>query len=367
MKDNKMRRVLYLIGIVVIGLSVWNPLAVNGAQRCFDETGFCIDGRIREYWEQNGGLVVFGYPIGPEEQTTIEGGTYTVQRFERNRLELHPENARPYDVLLGRLGANRLLQQQRDWFTFAKNGDTGGCMVYAETGHAVCGAFLQAFRAHGLNLDTKKTISNAESLALFGLPLSDAQVETLSDGNQYLVQWFERARFEYHPENQAPYDILFGLLGSETEAFNNQPKPTSTPAPMLTRIPTATTSPYLPAATLDTFRTQMPLGGSWSAGSAGKAVIVQDIFYGVADGMYKYVTFRTLGRNFTGGSDSVGSATVIDLEGNYGTFVSYKGCYSECQKGETWVFLIPANSAPAQIIAVMDGTRFVVELRVWPR
>ena len=25
----------------------------------------------------------------------------TVQRFERNRLELHPENKRPYDVLLG--------------------------------------------------------------------------------------------------------------------------------------------------------------------------------------------------------------------------------------------------------------------------
>lgn len=27
------------------------------------------------------------------------------------------------------------------------------------------------------------------------------------------VQYFERARFEYHPENQPPYDVLLGLLG----------------------------------------------------------------------------------------------------------------------------------------------------------
>jgi hypothetical protein len=28
---------------------------------------------------------------------------------------------------------------------------------------------------------------------LFGLPLSDLMTETLSDGKQYQVQWFERA------------------------------------------------------------------------------------------------------------------------------------------------------------------------------
>jgi hypothetical protein len=29
------------------------------------------------------------------------------------------------------------------------------------------------------------------------------------------VQYFERARFEYHPENQPPYDVLLGLLGRQ--------------------------------------------------------------------------------------------------------------------------------------------------------
>jgi hypothetical protein len=31
------------------------------------------------------------------------------------------------------------------------------------------------------------------------------------------IQYFERARFEYHPENTGtPYDVLLGLLGSDT-------------------------------------------------------------------------------------------------------------------------------------------------------
>lgn len=87
-------------------------------QRCFPETGFCISGRIREFWEQNGGLPVFGFPITPQQEEMVEGKAVQVQWFERNRIELHPENRRPYDVLLGRLGADRLAQQGRDFFTF---------------------------------------------------------------------------------------------------------------------------------------------------------------------------------------------------------------------------------------------------------
>ncbi|MFN7472585.1 MAG: hypothetical protein ACK5S9_13155 [Roseiflexaceae bacterium] len=207
---------LVLVWVVVIGSVIMSaPTPAAAAQRCFIETNQCMDGRIAEFWEQNGGLAVFGFPIGPLEQTTVDGKTFTVQRFERNRLELHPENKRPYDVLLGRLGADRLGQQGRDWFGFAKSGDTGGCRVFAETGHAVCGAILKAWRANGLQIDGKRAVSEAESLALFGMPLSGLMTETLSDGKQYQVQWFERARFELHPENDAPYDVLLGLLGNE--------------------------------------------------------------------------------------------------------------------------------------------------------
>jgi sortase (surface protein transpeptidase) len=64
-------------------------------------------------------------------------------------------------------------------------------------------------------MDGDPGISEPESLALFGLPLSGPRQERLSDGRTYTVQWFERARFEYHPENPYPYNVLFGLLGRE--------------------------------------------------------------------------------------------------------------------------------------------------------
>jgi hypothetical protein len=47
----------------------------------------------------------------------------------------------------------------------------------------------------------------------YGLPIRNEE-----DGKPYncdSVQYFQRSRFEYHAKNQAPYDILFGLLGQE--------------------------------------------------------------------------------------------------------------------------------------------------------
>ena len=37
-----------------------------------------------------------------------------------------------------------------------------------------------------------------------------------TDGGIYLSQYFERARFEHHPEYQPPYNVLLGLLARET-------------------------------------------------------------------------------------------------------------------------------------------------------
>jgi hypothetical protein len=211
--------VVGVLTLLVLAASV--PAQVSSAQsdeRCFAETGYCISGRIREFWEQNGGLPVFGLPIGPQQEQTIEGQALQVQWFERNRLELHPENERPYDVLLGRLGVDTLEQQGRNWRDFDQAaGPQDDCLYFEQTGHNVCGELLTAWRTEGidLNLDGISGNSDAESLALFGLPISGEISETLSDGNEYTVQYFERARFERHPENEPPYNVLLGLLGNE--------------------------------------------------------------------------------------------------------------------------------------------------------
>ena len=76
-----------------------------------------------------------------------------------------------------------------------------GCVAFAETNHQVCGRFLAYWQEHG-------------GLAINGLPLTPVRSERLEDGKTYQVQYFERARFEYHPENAGtPYTILLGQFG----------------------------------------------------------------------------------------------------------------------------------------------------------
>jgi sortase (surface protein transpeptidase) len=207
MSTRALRRLCLALALAAcLPLGLAEQAQAQSGQRCFSATGYCISGRIRAFWEQNGGLAVFGYPITPQQTEQIEGRAVQAQWFERHRLELHPENKRPYDVLLGRLGkaapAGRAEPQD-------------GCRFFAETGQNVCEPVLSAWRAGGLELDGKRGKSVAESLALFGLPLTGLRTERLSDGREYQVQHFERARFELHPDNPPAARVLLGLLGRE--------------------------------------------------------------------------------------------------------------------------------------------------------
>lgn len=205
---------LLIILLVCAGMLLPQDAHAQRGERCFAETGYCISGRIREFWEQNGGLRVFGYPITPLQTETIEGRTLQVQWFERARLELHPANPRPYDVQLGRLGAELLARGDRSG-TPVNVAASGECRLFPQTGISACGPVLAAWRSAGLQLDGKPGVSEAESLALFGVPLTEARLETLTDGKAYVVQWFERGRFEVHPENPPSAQVLLGLLGRE--------------------------------------------------------------------------------------------------------------------------------------------------------
>jgi hypothetical protein len=192
--------------------------------RCFTETGQCISGRFREFWEQNGGLPVFGFPISSahNELNRETGQAYLTQWFERNRFELHPEQSRPYDVLLGRLGDDRLRRLGVVWQSQpGEAGPRAGCMWFEQTGHNVCDqadglGFRSYWQRHGL-LDPRLD-AYGRSLALFGLPLSEAKASlSPTDGQTYLTQWFERARLEWHPDKLDEYKVLLGLLGDEVQ------------------------------------------------------------------------------------------------------------------------------------------------------
>jgi hypothetical protein len=197
-----------------------DPAATD--RRCFPQTGRCLSGRFRQYWEQHGGLEVFGYPITPirDERNRDTGQAFTTQWFERARFEWHPENQRPYDVLLGRLGADRVQQDGLSDPTIRQpeQGSKPGCRWFAQTGFNVCEpAFIRYWTNHGLEFDGWPGTSHAESLALFGLPVTRHFTIGGEEGSLVHMQYFERARFELRqdPSNPNTTVVMLGLLGTE--------------------------------------------------------------------------------------------------------------------------------------------------------
>jgi len=163
---------------------------------CYVETGRCLYGTFLTYWQGHGQLPINGYPLSnPFPEKLEDGRVYMVQYFERVRMEFHPEQPAPFDILLGQFG-RRLHPAD------ARVSPQAGARFFELTGHNVSGGFLAYWEANG-------------GLTQFGYPLTEVITETLEDGKQYRVQYFERARFEYHPENAAPYDVLLGQFGRQ--------------------------------------------------------------------------------------------------------------------------------------------------------
>ncbi|HYP40884.1 MAG TPA: kelch repeat-containing protein [Chloroflexia bacterium] len=191
----------------------------------FQQTSRQVCGRFLEYWQQNGGLAQQGLPISPEmqEKSDTDGKTYTVQYFERAVFEAHPENQQPYDVLLTLLGA---FEYRRKYPSGAgapnqRPNTTPGSVLFQQTGKRVGGKFLQYWQANG-------------GLAQQGYPISDEfQERSDTDGKTYTVQYFERAVFELHTENQPPNDVLLSLLGrfryTQKYSASATPNPTAQP------------------------------------------------------------------------------------------------------------------------------------------
>jgi hypothetical protein len=168
----------------------------------FAQTGHRISQPFLDYWQANGGLAQFGYPIsGPlTESAPQNGSARVVQYFERNRMEYDPMAPNPAStVQIGRLGDDYLRRMGVDWQSLPKQADAPpDCNYYPQTGHRLCDPFKSYWEQHG-------------GLPIYGLPLSDS-----FDEQGHLVQYFERARFEWHPDKAGtPYEVELGLLGTQ--------------------------------------------------------------------------------------------------------------------------------------------------------
>jgi hypothetical protein len=234
-----------------------------GAQK-FAQTNHTVGGKFLKYWNEHGGLAQQGYPITDEfqEKSNLDGKTYTVQYFERAVFELHPENSQPNDVLLSLLG---VFLYDREYPNGAPNQTTNSqpnSRLFTETGKRVGGVFLDYWTKSG-------------GLAQQGVPISDEFDEvSVLDGKTYKVQYFQRSVFEYHPENQPPYDVLLSQLG--TFRHRDRYIQASTPAPA---SPTAGAIPQPPeyAAVRAKFENLTP--EQWKA--AGYTTMDADCYPGI--------------------------------------------------------------------------------------
>ena len=163
-----------------------------GESRCFSETGKCLRGVFLDYWTRNGGLERLGFPVTNE--LLVDGRV--VQYTQRARFEQHTENRPPYDVLLGRLGAE-LTAQRVNEENFKRSSAKTEQSFVPETGHNITGQILRYWQANG-------------AIPVFGYPISEAFNErSPTDGKTYQVQYFERQRLEYHPEIPAQKRYFF--------------------------------------------------------------------------------------------------------------------------------------------------------------
>lgn len=166
----------------------------------FPETGHTLRDPFLQYWIDHGGLAMFGYP----KTDVFDVAGRPVQYFERARFEYYPEfQGTPYEVQLGLLG-NYVTRGRTFDREPAPQKEDPDHTYFQETGHYLSGGFRSYWQNHG-------------GLGMFGYPISGefSEVNPI-DGKTYTVQYFERARFEYHPEFKGTeHEVLLGLLGNQ--------------------------------------------------------------------------------------------------------------------------------------------------------
>lgn len=161
----------------------------------FPEKGHTVRAPFIEYFVQTGGVNQHGFPITDDYVDPRTG--LLVQYFEKSRFEWHPGNPEPYKVLLGLLGDEMGKRTAPINIAAIPAANDPTCLYFEPTGHSLCHNFKDYFLQHG-------------GIDRFGYPISEYMME----GTQ-IVQYFQRARMEWHPEKPPGHKVQLGPMGSQ--------------------------------------------------------------------------------------------------------------------------------------------------------
>ncbi|MCP4538352.1 MAG: hypothetical protein GY832_14545 [Chloroflexi bacterium] len=241
-----MRSKRFLLIVVVLTATLFSGASATYAQppsndcRYFAETGYYVCDAFLGFFDARGGLEIYGNPITEAFNDPILG--LRVQFFQNVRMEFHPYNPFPYQVQLGLLVDElgyRFPPARSDKIpTF----NTNLRHYFPETRHVVEYSFLEHFRENG-GIDT------------FGYPRSEFMYE---DGR--IVQYFQRARMEWHPEITSGSQMRLTSLGEIYVERFGIPDVSDEPVPPQIGVPTPVPPP--PTATPPSTVTKLNVSAS---------------------------------------------------------------------------------------------------------
>lgn len=183
---NAVRRLALLLLLLILSLtSRGHANAQSSDVLFFPETGHNVKGDFLRYYKSvRDAKLVFGYPI--TEQITSKDGK-TVQYFQRARFELRadlPERVQLTPVGQAAYTAGQQLSIE----------SSPGCKLFS-TGFRVCFAFLDFYELNN-------------GAAQFGNPISPFEFR-----ENLIVQYFERARFEWRADRPEGQRVVLSDLG----------------------------------------------------------------------------------------------------------------------------------------------------------
>jgi hypothetical protein len=188
------RRYLFLglLILAIIGGATWQTTQAQGGEEYFDQTGHVVTGEfLAAYRSVPNPVQLFGYPITDAFQDTTRN--LLVQYFQKTRFELDPAGPVGNRVMISPLGEYLYTPGPESQMIV----NPGACRTYSPDDIRVCYAFLDFYDRYG-------------GQKQFGLPISNAEKH---DGRT--VQYFQNARFEYHPELPAGQKIVLTDLGRQ--------------------------------------------------------------------------------------------------------------------------------------------------------
>lgn len=156
----------------------------------YPQTGHWVTGDfLKTFQDVRDPIKIYGYPITEAFQDQTLG--HIVQYFQRTRFELYPENPPELRVTISPLG--KYLYSPGTALPIPEN--FPACRFFEETGFQVCYTFLDFFLSNG-------------GAAQFGYPISNFEIH---EGR--IMQYFQRARMEWHPELASGQRVVLSDLG----------------------------------------------------------------------------------------------------------------------------------------------------------